>query len=136
MLTLCSSFDLVSTGCFVFFLGMFLPFNYIILEAVHYGMSPNLAQYLPSILNAASIFGRTVPGYYADKIGRFNMMIVMSFFTGKSSECRHRSLHSRVVGIILLALWLPGRSNAPIVSTECPREAPSSDLGILPALLW
>ena len=37
-------------------------------------MSPNLAQYLVSILNAASFFGRTMPGYIADKVGRFNTM--------------------------------------------------------------
>ena len=67
-------YDIVCFGCFLFFLGMFLPINFIILEAVHYGMSPNLAQYMVSILNAASFFGRTVPGYVADKIGRFNMM--------------------------------------------------------------
>ena len=67
-------FDLVCAGAFVFFLGMFLPINYIILEASHYGMDPGLAQYLVSILNAASFFGRTLPGYIADKIGRFNMV--------------------------------------------------------------
>lgn len=70
-------FDLVCAGAFVFFMGMFLPINYIIIEAGHYGMSPNLAQYLVSILNAASFFGRTLPGYVADKIGRFNMMFIM-----------------------------------------------------------
>ena len=70
-------FDIVCLGAFVFFLGMFLPINYIILEASYYGMSPNLAQYLVSILNAASFFGRTLPGFLADKIGRFNMMFIM-----------------------------------------------------------
>lgn len=72
-----TTFDLVAFGSFLFFMGMFLPINYIILEAVSYGMNPNLAQYLVSILNAASLFGRTLPGYIADKIGRYNMMVVM-----------------------------------------------------------
>ena len=70
-------FDLVTFGSFLFFMGMFLPINYIILEAVHYGMKPSLAQYLVSILNAASLFGRTIPGFLADKIGRYNMMVIM-----------------------------------------------------------
>jgi nitrate/nitrite transporter NarK len=74
------TFDLVSFGSFLFFMGMFLPINYIILEATHYGMSPGLAQYLVSILNAASLFGRTVPGYVADKIGRYNMMVIMCLY--------------------------------------------------------
>lgn len=39
-------YDLVCFGCFIFFLGMFLPINYIILEAIHYGMNPKLAQYM------------------------------------------------------------------------------------------
>ena len=39
-------FTLVCFGSFVFFLGMFLPINYIILEAIHLGMGPDLAGYL------------------------------------------------------------------------------------------
>jgi MFS family permease len=70
-------FDLVAFGSFLFFMGMFLPINYIILEATSYGMSTSISQYLVSILNAASLFGRTIPGYIADKIGRYNMMIIM-----------------------------------------------------------
>jgi nitrate/nitrite transporter NarK len=74
------TFDFVSFGSFLFFMGMFLPINYIILEATYYGMSPSLAQYLVSILNAASLFGRTIPGYIADKIGRYNMMVIMCLY--------------------------------------------------------
>lgn len=37
---------------FIFMVGMFLPFNYIILQAQAAGMSPNLVQYLIPILNA------------------------------------------------------------------------------------
>jgi MFS family permease len=92
-------FDIVAFGCFIFFLGLFLPFNYIILEAIEYGMNPDLAQYLVSILNATSFFGRTIPGYLADKLGRYNMMFVMCAFSG----------------IITLALWLPAKANAPII---------------------
>ncbi|KAK5116888.1 hypothetical protein LTR62_006609 [Meristemomyces frigidus] len=89
----------VSFGSFLFFLGMFLPINYIILEAEHYGMKPSLAQYMVPILNAASLFGRTIPGFLSDKIGRFNMMIIMCFFTA----------------ILILATWLPSTTNAPII---------------------
>jgi len=62
-------------------------------------MSQSLAQYLPSILNAASIFGRIVPGIVADKMGRFNVMIITCGFSA----------------IIVLALWLPAKANAPII---------------------
>lgn len=76
-------FDLTVAGAFLFFMGMFLPISFIILEGEHYGIDYSLAQYLVPILNAASFFGRTIPGFLADKIGRFNMMIIMDAFTGK-----------------------------------------------------
>ncbi|MCJ1376027.1 hypothetical protein MMC20_007265 [Loxospora ochrophaea] len=92
-------FALLVASAFIFFLGFFIPFNYIILSAAQYGMSPNLASYLISILNAASIFGRTFPGWLGDRYGRYNVLIITSYFSG----------------IIILALWLPARSNAPYI---------------------
>lgn len=47
----------------------------------------------------SSIIGRTVPNAIADKVGRFNIMIVMSAFTT----------------ILILALWLPATGNTPII---------------------
>ncbi|KAI9723733.1 MAG: hypothetical protein M1812_001033 [Candelaria pacifica] len=89
----------VVLASFLFFFGMFLPFNYVILYAQAHSMSANLAGYLLAVLNATSIFGRVIPGYVADRVGRFNVMIVMSYFSA----------------IIVLALWLPSRSNAAII---------------------
>jgi MFS family permease len=62
-------------------------------------MSTNLSSYLLSILNAASIFGRILPGIIADKLGRFNVMIVTTAFSA----------------VLVLALWLPSKANAPII---------------------
>jgi MFS family permease len=45
------------------------------------------------------IFGRIVPGMVADRIGRFNVMIITTAFSA----------------IIVLALWLPSKGNAPII---------------------
>lgn len=97
---------------------MFIPFTFIVEEARSHGMSERMAQYLVPILNGArlahlislhltitskltilSIFGRTVPNAIADKVGRFNMMIVMSTFTT----------------IVLLGLWLPATGNVPLI---------------------
>lgn len=50
-----------------------------------------------AILNAVSIFGRTLPGFIADRLGRFNTMIFFSFLST----------------ILVLALWLPARGNVP-----------------------
>lgn len=92
-------FFLVVTSSFLFFFGMFLPFNYIILYAEENGMSRRLASYLIPILNAVSVFGRTIPGAVADRIGRFNTMIATSFLSAA----------------LVLALWLPSRGNVPII---------------------
>ena len=90
---------LVVASSFLFFFGMFLPFNYIILYAEKQGMSQRLASYLVAILNAVSIFGRIIPGAIADRIGRFNTMIVTTFISAA----------------LVLALWLPSRGNVPII---------------------
>lgn len=66
-----------------------------------------------------SIFGRTVPNALADKVGRFNMMIIMSAFTT----------------ILLLALWLPASGNAPlIVFAALFGVGSGAGIGLTPAL--
>ncbi|KAJ5374588.1 Major facilitator superfamily domain general substrate transporter, partial [Penicillium concentricum] len=92
-------FTLTLAAAFCFFWGMFLPFTFVITQAERYGMSTNLAGYLIPILNASSIFGRTLPGYLADKFGRYNVMVITTFFSS----------------ILVLALWLPSRGNAPAI---------------------
>lgn len=54
--------------------------------------------YLIAVFSTASFFGRILPGYVADKIGRFNAFIIMIMFTLT----------------IMLAIWLPlGHSSLP-----------------------
>jgi len=86
-------------ACFLFFMGLFLPINFIETEALANGMSLSLAQYLIPILNAASIFGRVIPGILADKFGRYNLNFITSLLSG----------------VFTLALWLPASGNAPII---------------------
>ncbi|KNG83739.1 hypothetical protein ANOM_008503 [Aspergillus nomiae NRRL 13137] len=86
-------------GMLLFMWGMFLPFNYILLQAEAAGMSPTLILYLLPILNAASIFGRIIPGVAADKLGRYNVMIVISFISALSC----------------LAVWVPVKNTAGMV---------------------
>ncbi|KAF2819870.1 MFS general substrate transporter [Ophiobolus disseminans] len=91
---------LVTVSSFLFFLGLFIPINFIEVQAVHNGMSEHLAGYLISILNAGSIFGRIIPGALADKVGTFNMQSLMSI----------------VAGVIVLALGLPSSNNAAYIA--------------------
>ena len=57
-------------------LGIFIPPFYLPTFAIGNGMSTELASYLVSIYNAASLFGRVIPGILADKLGRFNIYII------------------------------------------------------------
>jgi MFS family permease len=71
-------------------------FSFITSVAHGRGMSLQLSQYLVSILNAGSVFGRTLPGILGDKIGRFNVMTVSCALT-----C-----------VMILAVWIPADTNA------------------------
>ncbi|KAF6227087.1 hypothetical protein HO133_008528 [Letharia lupina] len=113
------SFSLLTAAVFFFYWGMFVPFTFIVVEAQSHGMSLRLANYLVPILNAASIIGRTVPNAIADKVGRFNVMVVMSSFTT----------------ILILALWLPATGNAAIiVFAALFGIASGAGIGLTPAL--
>lgn len=46
-------FALLTAGIFFFYWGMFVPFTFIVVEALAGGMSENLANYLVPILNGA-----------------------------------------------------------------------------------
>ncbi|PFH63005.1 hypothetical protein XA68_10417 [Ophiocordyceps unilateralis] len=86
-------------GLFFFMWGMFLPFNYALVQAQAAGTSPALIPYLLPILNAVSIIGRILPGIVADKIGRFNVMIIISFLSA----------------IFCLAVWTPVNNTVGII---------------------
>ena len=75
-------------GTFFGFMGIFVPFFYVQLNAIQVAhTSPNLAFYLLSILNAGSIFGRTIPNFLADIIGPFNMQIFCISVTALLAFC-------------------------------------------------
>ncbi|KAI2785613.1 Fujikurins efflux protein [Penicillium oxalicum] len=113
-------FVVTVAACFCFFWGMFLPFTFVITQAQRYGMSEHLSLYLIPILNAASIFGRTLPGYLADRIGRYNIMIFFSYLSA----------------ILVLALWLPSRSNVPaIIFSALYGFSSGAFVSIVPALI-
>ncbi|EFR02014.1 hypothetical protein MGYG_05017 [Nannizzia gypsea CBS 118893] len=91
--TVCPAYAGVLLWCFA----MFVPINYIILEAQAAGMDPGLTAYLLTILNSASLPGRILPGYLGDKWGRFNVMIMMCVLSA----------------IVILGFWIPGTTVNP-----------------------
>jgi MFS family permease len=75
-------FLLLIVALFFMLFGMFTPLFYLPTYATRQGMSTTMAGYLLSILNAASTFGRIIPGVLADKYGRLNMFALGGIATG------------------------------------------------------
>lgn len=88
-------FLLTTIGTFLVEFSYIIPMTYISAYAIAKGVSMTFSFQLLGILNAASIIGRSLPGFFADKWGRFNVMILTSFFCGVSC----------------LAVWLPAGNN-------------------------
>ncbi|KAI8309488.1 Fujikurins efflux protein [Colletotrichum sp. SAR11_59] len=95
-----SEFVCVVIGFFLFTYGIFVPINYIQVQALEAGMSPELAQYLVAILNAGSLFGRIFSGILGDKIGKYNIFVVVCYLTS----------------IWMLALWIPANSDGALIA--------------------
>lgn len=100
-------FALVTAGAYFLEWGLFIPVAYLTSYALDTdgAISPTFAYQLLAIFNAGSFFGRWVPGYVADKLGRFNTQIVAVFLCAASS----------------LALWLPAAVYATSESGSSPR---------------
>ncbi|KAF8512199.1 MFS general substrate transporter [Gautieria morchelliformis] len=69
-------------GGFLIFWGLFFPIFYLQLFAVLHGVPQDLAFHSITIMNAASLLGRTIPNFIADLYGPFNVIIPMSFVSG------------------------------------------------------
>ncbi|KAH6666525.1 major facilitator superfamily domain-containing protein [Plectosphaerella plurivora] len=93
-------FMLLAAGLFCFTYGLFVPINYLPVLALNAGMDPNLAQYLIPILNAASLFGRMFSGIMGDKVGKYNIFIVVCYLSG----------------IWILAILIPTTSSAALIA--------------------
>lgn len=93
-----ASYTLVTFGIFFMMWGMFTPFFYLPQYAQSHGMSSHLSSYILSIVNAASVPGRILPGLAADKLGRYNILIINGACAG-----------------ILLLCWIATSSDASII---------------------
>lgn len=88
-------------GLFMVECAVSVPLTYISSYAIFEGFSPRLATQLLVTINASSIVGRLVPGFFSDKIGRFNTIILVT-----------TSMTLTVLGI-----WLPfGHSESGVLA--------------------
>ncbi|KNG81132.1 hypothetical protein ANOM_011535 [Aspergillus nomiae NRRL 13137] len=82
-----TTFMVLCLGLSISYLGMFSPFFYATSYAESLGHSTSFAFYLVSIINAASLFGRILPGILADRYGHFNLCGTAALLSGATALC-------------------------------------------------
>ncbi|ORX94549.1 major facilitator superfamily domain-containing protein [Clohesyomyces aquaticus] len=94
-------------GSFMFFWGLFGPFNYLPLFAEQAKETYKLAPYSVSILNAASIFGRIFPPLYSDRVGHLRVITMCAFLSGFAVLVMWLpiDLHHSLGGLVFFALF-------------------------------
>jgi MFS family permease len=92
-----------AVGYFILSVGMLSPMFYIGTFAKSAGMSEHLSFYLLSMLNTASIPGRTICGWLADRYGRMNVLC----------------LSILAAALVQLIMWSTIHTNAEIILFAC-----------------
>lgn len=95
-------FDMLILALFFQFAGMFTPIFFLPTYAVSRGMDAALASYLLAILNAASTFGRIIPGVLADKYGKLNLFTIGGVLTGITILCMDKA--TSTAGLVVYAI--------------------------------
>lgn len=92
-------FTLTTLGIFFIEWGLFIPITYISSYSLAHGVSEQLSYQMLAILNAGSFFGRGIPGFVADYLGRFNTLIATVALCLVCNAC----------------LWLPAGDSVPVI---------------------
>lgn len=92
-------FALTTLGVFFIEWALFVPLTYLTSYAISKGIDETLSYQIIAMLNAGSCLGRWLPGLVADKIGRFNAIIITIIICMVST----------------LALWLPAGDSIALI---------------------
>ncbi|KAL6918720.1 hypothetical protein FSST1_002746 [Fusarium sambucinum] len=87
-------YAVITIAIFITEFSLFIPYTYISSYGISKGMSLRSALMLNVLLSVGAIPGRALPGYFADRYGVLNVMVVTT------SACT----------VLILGLWLPIRS--------------------------
>ncbi|KAI5926677.1 major facilitator superfamily domain-containing protein [Camillea tinctor] len=114
-------FSLCCAGVWFMEWGIFIPLTFIVSYAAAHGQDASDAYTLLAVLNAGSFFGRCLPGFLADKIGRFNVIVVTN----------------ALCAISILVFWLPAKDSRAllIVFAVTFGFASGSNLGLYPVCI-
>ena len=74
-------------GLALCFLGLWTPLILIASYALNLGLSTSLSFYTVSMANGASLFGRIIAGFLADRYGNFNVFSLFALLTGVIALC-------------------------------------------------
>jgi MFS family permease len=111
------SMQLTCLAMFVTYFGLFAPIFYLPSFATDQGFSTTLAFYTASIVNGASFVGRILPGFVADKYGKFNCCIVAMVLSGITILCWTKA--TSVAGLVIWSVaygFASGVSSIPSLS--------------------
>lgn len=108
-----TKFNLLIAALFFMFMGMFAPLFFLPTYAVMRGVDAAMASYLLAILNAASTFGRIIPGVLADKYGRLNMFALAGISTGVIILCMNSA--TSTAGLVVYSIAI-GFTSGTIIS--------------------
>ncbi|KAF7551151.1 hypothetical protein G7046_g7794 [Stylonectria norvegica] len=97
-------FLLTTIGIFLLEFSLFIPLSYISTYALHQGFSQTFAYHLLPIMNAGSVLGRVLPGYYSDVIGPYNVSILAVLVSIVSCLCVWLPEGHTAVGIIVFTV--------------------------------
>lgn len=133
---------LLNLGLIFGFMGFYIIFYYIQLYAHEEsrGVSPTLESYLLVIINASSLLGRTVPGYYADRIGSINVQTLVALIGAVLTFCliAIKSTASLVVFCVLYGVSagaFMGLPAAGVVNLSADKSKIGARLGITLAVV-
>jgi MFS family permease len=88
-------YAIITLAVFLVEFAVFIPYTFLVDQALAAGMSRELSYALVCILNSAAIPGRLLPGYIADKYGRLNTMTITTI----------------ICCLLTFLLWLIGSGN-------------------------
>lgn len=110
-------FTLTTASVFFIEWGLFIPISYISSYALDHGFSTTFSYQILSILNAASFFGRCIPGLFADFLGRFNTLIATVALGVLCNACLWLPANNSLALLVIYALFFGFASGSNISLT-------------------
>ncbi|RCI09521.1 hypothetical protein L249_3941 [Ophiocordyceps polyrhachis-furcata BCC 54312] len=97
-------FTLTTVAIFLLEFSLFIPLTFISTYALHMGFDQSFAFHLLPIMNAGSVVGRALPGYYADVVGPINTCLASVLLSLVACICVWLPLGHTAGGIIVFSL--------------------------------